>query len=121
MVSARLEIDILPIPSLLLVQRPLKKEQDCSTKVFIRVAISITWHLPCCIDRLREVLAEPLLPSSPVLSLEHILELRKGVNPCEFAFLCPLVELGDRLIGGELDGLFPVKRLDLLFPRTALC
>jgi hypothetical protein len=62
-------------------------------KVFVRVVILIAWHWPRCIDRLREVLVERVLPSSPVLSLEHILELRKGVDPGEFAFLCPLVEL----------------------------
>ena len=53
---------------------------------------------PCCVNRLREVLVERLLPSSPVLSLEHMLELRKGVNPGEFTFFCPLIELGDRLV-----------------------
>ncbi len=58
----------------------------------------IAQHWPRRIDRLWKMLVERLLPSSPVLSLEHILELRKGVNPGEFTFLCPLVELGDCLI-----------------------
>ena len=58
------------------------------------------------------MLVERLLPSSLVLSLEHILELRKGVDPCEFAFLCPLVELGDCLINGELDGVTSIILMD---------
>ena len=76
-VSTRLEINILPIPRLLLVQRPLKKERDCSMKVFARVAIFIARYWPCCIDRLQEELVERLLPSSLVLSLEHTLKLHK--------------------------------------------
>ena len=81
-------------------------------KVFVRVAIFIAWHWPCCIDRLWEALVECLLPSSLVLSLDHILELCKGVDPGEFAFLCPLVELGDCLIDGELDGVTSIILMD---------
>ena len=51
---------------------------------------------------------ERLLPRSPVLSLEHILELRKGVGPGEFTLFCPLIELGDCLVDGELDGVTSV-------------
>ena len=58
------------------------------------------------------MLVERLLPSSPVLSLEHILELRKGVDPGEFTFFCPLIELGDRLVDGELDGVTSVILVD---------
>ena len=111
-ISSRLKIDILPISRLLLVQRPLKKERDCSTKVLVKVAILIARDWPRCIDRLREVLVEHLLPSSPVLSLEHILELRKGVDPGEFTFFCPLIELRDRLVDGELDGVTSVILVD---------
>jgi hypothetical protein len=111
-ISSRLKVDVLPISRLLLVQRPLKKEQDRSTKVLVRVAILIAWDWPRCIDRLREVLVERLLPSSPVLSLEHILELRKGVDPGEFTSFCPLIELGDRLVDGELDGVTSVILVD---------
>ena len=111
-VSTRLKIDVLPIPRLFLVQRQLKKEQDCLTKVFVQVAILIPRDWPRPIDRLREVLVERLLPSSPVLSLEHIFELRKGVDPGEFAFLYPLIELRDRLIDCELDGVTSIILMD---------
>ena len=63
----------------------------------------------CNLDRSALALSHQQAPGSargasaskspvPVLSLEHILELRKGVDPGEFAFLCPLIELGDRLV-----------------------
>jgi hypothetical protein len=58
------------------------------------------------------MLAEHLLPRSPVLALQHVLELREGVDPGEFTFLCPLVKLGDRLVDGELDGLTSVVLVD---------
>jgi hypothetical protein len=77
-------------------------------KVFVRVTILIAWNWPHCVDRLRKVLVERLLPRSPVLSLQHILKLSEGVDPIEFTFLCPLVKLGDRLVNGELDGVTSV-------------
>jgi hypothetical protein len=58
------------------------------------------------------VLVECLLPSSPVLSLEPILELRKGVDPGEFTFFCPLIELGDRLVNGDLAGVTSIILVD---------
>ena len=88
-ISSRLKIDVLPISRLLLVQRLLKKEQDRLTKVLVRVAILIARDWPRRVNRLREVLVERLLPGSPVLSLEHILELHKGVDPGEFTFSAP--------------------------------
>ena len=103
---------ILEWELLFLIQRPLKKERDCSTKVLVRVAILIAQDWPRCIDRLREVLVERLLPGSPVQSLEHILKLRKGVDPGEFTFFCPLIELGDRLVDSELDGVTSVILVD---------
>ena len=94
-ISSRLQVDVLPISRLFLIQRLLKKEQDRSTEVLVRVAILITWNWPCRIDGLQEVLVERLLPRNLFLSLEHILKLRKGVGPGEFALFCPLIELGD--------------------------
>jgi hypothetical protein len=58
------------------------------------------------------MLVERLLPRSPVLALQHVLKLREGVDPGEFAFLCPLVKLGDRLVDGELDGVTSVVLVD---------
>ncbi len=58
------------------------------------------------------MLVERLLPRSPVLSLQHVLELREGVDPGEFAFLCSLIKLGDRLVDGELDGVTYVVLVD---------
>ncbi len=55
---------------------------------------------------------ERLLPHSPVLSLQHVLELREGVDPGEFAFLCSLIQLWDRLVNGELDGVTSVILVD---------
>ncbi len=55
---------------------------------------------------------ERLLPHSPVLSLQHVLKLCGGVDPGEFAFLCLLVKLGDRPVGGELDGVTSVILVD---------
>ncbi len=42
------------------------------------------------------MLVEHLLPRSPVLALQHVLELREGVDPGEFTFLRPLLKLRDR-------------------------
>ncbi len=58
------------------------------------------------------MLLERLLPRSLVLSLQHVLKLREGVDPGEFTFLCPLVKLGDRLVDGELDGVASVILVD---------
>jgi hypothetical protein len=102
-ISTRLEIDILPIPMLLFAQRPLKKELDSSANFFAGVAILLAPHWPCRINRLRKVLMERLLPSSPVLSLEHIFELNKRVDPGEFTLICPFIEFGDRFIDCEFD------------------
>ena len=55
---------------------------------------------------------ECLLPRSPVLSLQHIFEFREGVDPGEFAFFCPLIKLGDRLVDGELNGVTSVILVD---------
>jgi hypothetical protein len=55
---------------------------------------------------------ERLLLRSPVMSLQHVLELREGVNPGEFAFLCSLIKLGDRLVDGELNGVTSVVLVD---------
>ncbi len=105
-------MDVLPISRLFLIQRPLKKERDRSTKVLVQVTILISRDWPRRINGLREVLVERLLPHSPALSLEHILELRKGVGPGEFTFFCPLIELGDCLVDGELDGVTSVILVD---------
>jgi hypothetical protein len=90
-------------PRLLFAQRLLKKELDSSTNFFDGVAILLAWHWPCHVNRLRKVLMEHLLPSSPVLSLEHIFELRKGVNPGEFTLFCPFIKFGDCFIDCEFD------------------
>ena len=58
------------------------------------------------------MLMERLLPRSPVLALQHVLELREGVDPGEFTLFCPLIELGDRPIDGELDGIASVILVD---------
>jgi hypothetical protein len=55
---------------------------------------------------------ERLLLCSPVLSLQHVLELREGVDPGEFAFLCSLIKLGDCLVDGELDGVTSLILVD---------
>jgi hypothetical protein len=55
---------------------------------------------------------ECLLPRSPVLSLQHIFEFREGVDPGEFAFFCPLIKLGDRLVDGELNGVTSIILVD---------
>ncbi len=111
-ISTRLEIDISPIPRLLFAQRPLKKELDSLTKNFTGVAVLRARHWPCHINRLRKVLVERLLPSSPVLSLEHIFEFRKGVNPSEFTLFCPFIEFGDCLINCEFDWVSAVILMD---------
>jgi hypothetical protein len=55
---------------------------------------------------------ERLLSRSPVLSLQHVLKLREGVDPGEFAFLCSLIKLGDRLVDSELDGVTSIILVD---------
>jgi hypothetical protein len=55
---------------------------------------------------------ERLLPRSHVLSLQHVLELREGVDPGEFTFLCSLIKLGDHLVDGELDGVTSIILVD---------
>jgi len=59
------------------------------------------------------MLMEHLLPSSPVLALQHIFELRKGVDPGEFALFSALIEFGDRSIDRELNRVASVVLVDL--------
>jgi hypothetical protein len=77
-------------------------------KSFCPNTILFARNWPRHVDGLRKVLVECLLPRSPVLSLQHVLELHEGVNPGEFAFLCSLIKLGDCLVDGELDGVTSV-------------
>ncbi len=111
-ISSRLQVDVLPISRLLFAQRPLKKERDRSTKVFIGVTILIAQNWPRRVDGLPKMLVERQPPRSPVLALQHVLKLREGVDPGEFTFLCPLVKLGDRPIDGELDGVTSIVLMD---------
>ncbi len=111
-ISSRLYVNVLPILRLFLIQHPLKKERYCSTKVIIQVTILIARNWPRRVNGLWKMLVERLLPRSPVLSLQHILELHVGDNPGEFTFLCSLIKLGDRLIDGELDGVTSVVLVD---------
>jgi hypothetical protein len=85
-ISTRLKVDLLPIPRLLFAQHLLEKELNSLMRILTKVVILLAWHWPCHVDRLWKVLMEHLLPGSPVLSLEHIFELRKGVDPGEFTF-----------------------------------
>ena len=55
---------------------------------------------------------EPLLPGSLVLSLEHIFELHKGVNPGEFTLFCPFIKFGDCFIDCEFDQVTAVILID---------
>jgi hypothetical protein len=112
-VSARLHIDILPIPRLFLIQHLLNKEMNCSMEVFFQTVIlhSRYWH--SCIDRLRKVLVEHLFPGRFVMALEHILKLPKKFCPVKVAFFCSLVELRDGFINGKFDTIFTVVLVDL--------
>ena len=112
-VPSRLKVNVLPIPRLFLIQRPLKKERERSTIVLFRVAILLARNWPRRVDGLREMLMEHLLPSSPVLALQHIFELRKGVDPGELTLFCPLIEFGDRSIDCELNRIASVVLVDL--------
>ena len=112
MISTRLKVDILPIPRLLFAQCLLKKELNSSTKNYTGVAILITWQWPHCVYRLQKVLMERLLPGSPVLFLEHIFELRKGVDPGEFTLFCPFIKFGDRFIDCEFYQVAAVILMD---------
>ena len=111
-ISTRLKVDILPIPRLLFAQRPLKKELNSLMKILARPAILLAQHWPCCINRLRKVLMEHLLAGSPVLSLEHIFELHKGVDPGEFTIFCPFIEFGDHFIHCEFNQVTAVILMD---------
>ena len=55
---------------------------------------------------------ERLLPGSPELALEHIFELLEGDDSGEVAFICPFIELGDRLIDGKFDTVLAVILVD---------
>ena len=59
------------------------------------------------------MLVEFLLPGSPVLPLEHILELCKGVHPGEVAPFCPFVKLGDCFVDGKFNRVLTIILLDL--------
>ena len=56
---------------------------------------------------------EHLFPGSPVLSLEHIFKLRKGVDPGEVIFFWPFVKFGDRFIDSEFNPVLTIIFLDL--------
>jgi hypothetical protein len=111
-VSTRLKVDVLPISRLFFVQRPLKKELKSTMEVLPGVAILFAWNWPCCVDRIWKMLVERLLPGSPVLPLEHIFKLRKGINPGEVTLFCPFVKLGDRLIDGEFNRVLTIILVD---------
>jgi hypothetical protein len=78
-VSAGLQVNILPIPRLFLVQHLLNKELNCSMEVFFQAAIlrGRYWH--SCIDGLWKVLVKHLFPGCFVVALEHVFKLHKGV------------------------------------------
>jgi hypothetical protein len=78
-VSARLQINVLPIPRLFLVQHSLNKELDCSMEVFFQAAILCGWYWHSRINRLWKVLVKHLFPGCFVVALEHIFKLCKGV------------------------------------------
>ncbi len=78
-VSTSLHVDVLPIPRLFLVQRPLNEELNCLVKSFFRATILRSKHWHHCINRLWKVLTKHLLPGCFVVALEHILKLHKGV------------------------------------------
>ena len=59
------------------------------------------------------MLVERLLLGSPVLPLEHIFKLCKGVNPGEVALFCPFIKLGDCLIDGEFNQVLTIILVDL--------
>ena len=111
-ISTRLKVDILPIPRLLFAQHPLEKELNSLMKIFAGVAILLARHWSRCANRLCKVLMERLLPGSPVLFLEHIFELRKGVDPGEFTLFCPFIKFGDRFIDCEFYRVAAVILMD---------
>ena len=67
------------------------------------------------IDWFWKELVYNLLPGSFILALEHIIELREGVSPVEVDFPGPTVEIGDRLVNGELDTKFATVLMDFGF------
>jgi hypothetical protein len=78
-VSAGLQIDVLPIHSLFLVQRSLNKELNHSMELFFQATILRSQHWYSCINGLWKVLVKHLFPGHFVTALEHILKLYKGV------------------------------------------
>ena len=102
-VSTKLKLNVLLIPRLLFIQRPLEKELKSSMKVLAGVVILFALSWPCHVNRFWKMLGERLLPGTPVLSLEHIFKLCKGVNPGEVALFCPFVKLGDCFINSKFN------------------
>jgi hypothetical protein len=78
-VSAGLQVNILPIPRLFLVQRLLNKELNFLMEVFFQAAILHGRYRHSCIDGLWEVLVKHLFPGCFVVALEHVFKLHKGV------------------------------------------
>ena len=81
-------------------------------KVFAGVVILFDQNRHHWAEGLWEVLVERLLLGSPVLSLEHIFKLRKGVDPGKIALSRPFIELGDRFINSEFNQVLTAILMD---------
>jgi hypothetical protein len=112
MVSAGLQVDILPISRLFLVQRLLNEELDHLMEVFFQAAIlrGRYWH--SCIHKLWKVLMMHLLPGCFVMALEHVFKLHKGVWPVKVTFFSSLIEFRDRFVNGKFDTILSVILVD---------
>jgi hypothetical protein len=113
-VAARLQVDVLPVPRLLLVQSFLQEHLDCTAKVLLQQAIMLGGDHRC-VDWLREVVVQDLLPGSLILPLQDVLELLKGGSPVEMDFLGLLVEIGDGFVGSEFNAESTAVNVDLRF------
>ncbi len=81
------------------------------TEVYLAWAILLGGYI-LRVGWLREVLMHDLLPGSLVLTLEHILELHKGVGIVKIDLLGLFFELGDYFVDNELDAKFSTVLVD---------
>jgi len=102
MIPTGRHIDVLAIPWLLLVQRLLEEQGDCTRDVFSRGAI-VCRQDPLQSGWLREVIAEDLLPVAQQATLEHVAELGKALDVVQVNSRGIREEIGNRSIEHKLD------------------
>jgi hypothetical protein len=102
MVPTRRQVVVLAVPRFFLVQNANQEVVDRMQEVLNQGMILCRLN-NFCVDRLREMHVEHLLPVGLVAAEEHIAELSKACDIVQVQFFWRADELGDHLVNGKLD------------------